>query len=73
MGRWFDRVFREDLTRRGHWSCDRQEEEPAGISAGYLEAEQVQEEESAGAKAQRQELAGMFKEESEQQRRRSLS
>lgn len=27
MGKWFDRVFREDSGRRSHWSCDLQEEE----------------------------------------------
>lgn len=66
-------MLREDLTRRGHPSCDRQEEDLAGIAGGYLEAEQVQEEAPAGAKPQRQELAGMFKEQSEEQRRRSRS
>lgn len=69
LGRWFDRLLREDLWGRYCWSCNLQEEEELARSGGRT----AQEEGSAGARAQSQELVGMFAEEREEQRRRPPS
>lgn len=34
LGRWFDRLLREDLWGRYCWSCDLQEEEELARSGG---------------------------------------
>lgn len=48
LGRWFDRLLREDLWGRYCWSCDLQEEEELARSGGRT----AQEEGSAGARAE---------------------